>query len=69
MTQGIGRLRARTLTIDVDGTVLSAGLKTEGAARGYNPHRRKVPSYFPISAYLADSGHFLKTGQPARQRP
>ena len=60
VAQGVRWLRARTLTIDVDGTVLSTGLKTGGAARGYNPHRRKVPSYFPISAYLADSGHFLR---------
>ena len=60
VARGVRWLRARTLTIDVDGTVLSTGLKTEGAARGYNPHRRKVKSYFPVSAYLADSGHFLR---------
>jgi hypothetical protein len=53
-------LAARTLTIDVDGTVLSTGLKVAWAFRGYNPHHRKVPSYFPISAYLADSGHVLR---------
>ncbi len=60
VARGVRQLRARTLTIDVDGTVLSTGLKAGGAARGYNPHRRKVPSYFPITAYLADSGHFLR---------
>jgi hypothetical protein len=53
-------LPARTLTIDVDGTVISTGLKVAWAFRGYNPHHRKVPSYFPISAYLADSGHILR---------
>ena len=53
-------LRARTLTIDVDGTVLCTGKKVGGAHRGYNPHHRKVPSYYPITAYLADSGHFLR---------
>ncbi len=52
-------LRARTLTIDVDGTVLCTGKHVDGARRGYNPHHRKVPSYYPITAYLADSGHFL----------
>ena len=53
-------LHARTLTIDVDGTVLCTGQKVGGAARGYNPHHRKVPSYYPVSAYLADSGHVLR---------
>ena len=52
-------LRARTLTIDIDGTVLCTGKQVGGARRGYNPHHRKVPSYYPITAYLADSGHFL----------
>ncbi len=52
-------MRSRTLTIDVDGTVLCAGKHVDGARRGYNPHHRKVPSYYPITAYLADSGHFL----------
>ena len=53
-------LRAQWLTIDVDGTVLSTGLQVAWAFRGYNPHHRKVPSYFPISAYLAESGHILR---------
>ena len=51
-------LRARTLTIDVDGTVLCTGKQVGGAHRGNNPHHRKVRSYYPITAYLADSGHF-----------
>ena len=37
-------LHARRLTIDVDGTVLCTGSKVGGAARGYNPHHRKVHS-------------------------
>ena len=56
----INLLRARKLTIDVDGTVLCTGKQVGGARRGYNPHHRKVPSYYPITAYLADSGHFLR---------
>jgi len=61
VTSVVGRcLRARTLTIDVDGTVVSTGLQVGGARRGYNPHRRKVPSYYPITAFLADSGHLLR---------
>jgi hypothetical protein len=53
------RLNLRRLTIDVDGTVLSTGLQVERAFRGYNPHHRKVPSYYPITAYLAQTGHLL----------
>lgn len=50
----------RRLTIDVDGSVVSTGLQVEGARRGYNPHHRKVPSYYPITAYEAQSGQVLR---------
>ena len=48
------------LTLDVDGSVVSTGMSVQGARRGYNPHRRKVPSYFPITAYEAQSGLLLR---------
>jgi hypothetical protein len=50
----------RTLTVDVDGSVVSTGLKVERAFRGFNPHHRKVPSYYPITAYLAETGQILR---------
>ena len=50
----------RTLTIDVDGTVISTGMQVERAFRGFNPHRRNVPSYYPITAYLPETGHMLR---------
>jgi hypothetical protein len=53
-------LGLRRLTVDVDGTVISTGLKVERAFRGYNPHRRKVPSYYPITAFLAQTSQFLR---------
>lgn len=56
---GIRRLGLRTLTIDLDGTVISTGMQVEWAFRGFNPHHRKVPSYFPILAHLAETGQFL----------
>ena len=56
----ITTLELRRLTCDVDGTVLCTGLQTERAFRGYNPHHRKVPSYYPITAYLAQTGQFLR---------
>ena len=49
-------VHARTLTIDVDGTVLCTGSKVGGAARGYNPHHRKVPSYYPVTAFTSYIG-------------
>lgn len=55
----LGELKLPRLTIDVDGTVLSTGLTVERARRGYNPHHRKVPSYFPITAHLAQTGHVV----------
>src|SRR5262249_43987565 len=38
----------------------STGLQVAWAQRGYNPHRRKVPSYYPITAYEAQSGQVLR---------
>ena len=56
----LDRLNLRRLTVDVDGTVLSTGLHVQRAFRGYNPHRRKVPSYYPITAFLAQTAQFLR---------
>ena len=50
----------RRLTIDVDGSVVSTGQQVQWAQRGYNPHHRKVPSYYPITAYEAQSGQVLR---------
>ena len=50
----------RTWTIDVDGVVVSTGLQVERAFRGFNPHHRKVPSYYPIMAHLAETTHVLR---------
>ena len=50
----------RVLMVDVGGTVVSTGMKVERAFRGYNPHHRKVPSYYPMSTYLAETGYILR---------
>jgi hypothetical protein len=60
IAQMLPKLRLRTVTVDVDGTVVSTGLQVERAQRGYNPHRRKVPSYYPIMAHLAETTHILR---------
>ncbi|MBI1873912.1 MAG: IS1380 family transposase [Acidobacteria bacterium] len=53
-------LGLRTLTIDVDGVVVSTGLQVERAFRGFNPHHRRVPSYYPILAHVAETTHILR---------
>ena len=46
-------------TLDVDGSVVSTGLQVQGAMRGFNPHNRKNPSYYPLTALLAQTGHVV----------
>jgi hypothetical protein len=53
-------LGLRTVTIDVDGVVVSTGQQVERAFRGFNPHHRKVPSYYPILAHVAETTHILR---------
>lgn len=53
-------LGLRTVTIDVDGVVVSTGLQVERAFRGFNPHHRRVPSYYPILAHVAETTHILR---------
>src|SRR6516164_1479725 len=53
-------LGLRTVTIDVDGVVVSRGLQVARAFRGFNPHHRKVPSYYPILAHVAETTHILR---------
>lgn len=54
-TEGLGRL-----TIDIDGSVITTGASVSWPFRGFNPHHRKDPSYYPILAYLAATGHILR---------
>jgi len=61
----IERLGLSRLTIDVDGTVIRTGGKVAWAFRGFNPHHRKDPSYYPVLAHLAQTGQILRL----RNRP
>src|SRR5262245_55899537 len=56
----IARLKLPRLTIDVDGTVVRTGATVAWAFRGFNPHHRKDPSYYPLVAHLAQTGHILR---------
>ncbi|HEX5093940.1 MAG TPA: IS1380 family transposase, partial [Burkholderiales bacterium] len=50
---------AQRWTLDFDGSVLTTGLQVERAERGFNPHHRKNPSYYPIVCTLAQTGHVI----------
>jgi len=54
------RLDLPRLTIDLDGTVVRTGNTVAWAFRGYNPHFKKDPSYYPLLAHLAETGHMLR---------
>lgn len=56
----IARLGLPRLTIDVDGTVVRTGATVGWAFRGFNPHHRKDPSYYPLLAHVAQTGHILR---------
>ena len=65
VSETLRRLRCRRVTLDVDGSVISTGLQVAWAKRGFNPHHRKVPSYYPILAHVAQTGQILA----AKNRP
>src|SRR4029077_6328584 len=47
-------------TIDVDGSVIRTGATVGWAFRGFNPHHRKDPSYYPLVAHVAQTGPILR---------
>ncbi len=59
----VRRLALPRLTIDVDGTVVRTGTTVGWAFRGFNPHHRKDPSYYPLLAHVAQTGHILRSKQ------
>lgn len=65
VTDELARLKLPRLTLDVDGTVIRAGNEVAWAFRGFNPHHRKDPSYYPLLAHVAQTGHVLRL----RNRP
>src|SRR6266481_495438 len=56
----VRRLALPRLTIDLDGTVVRTGATVGWAFRGFNPHHRKDPSYYPLLAHVAQTGHILR---------
>ena len=60
VAEELTRLELPRLTLDVDGTVIRTGGKVAWAFRGFNPHHRKDPSYYPLLAHVAQTGHILR---------
>ena len=58
--EAIERERLGRLTVDIDGSVITTGASVSWAFRGFNPHHRKDPSYYPILAHVAQTGHILR---------
>jgi hypothetical protein len=61
VTESLARWKLARLTIDVDGAVIRTGTTVRWAFRGFNPHHRKDPSYYPLFAHVAQTGHILQT--------
>lgn len=53
------RAELRRITLDLDGTVIRTRERAQGSARGFNPHHPKDPSYYPLTAHLAQTGQVL----------
>jgi hypothetical protein len=60
VAEALARLELPRLTIDVDGSVVRTGTTVGWAFRGFNPHHRKDPSYYPLFAHVAQTGHILR---------
>jgi hypothetical protein len=65
VVEQLQRLALPRITLDVDGTVVCTGMQVEWAFRGFNPHHRKTPSYYPLLAHVAQTGQILRL----RNRP
>lgn len=55
----LGRLQQvkfRTITLDFDGSVLSASRRAEGTAVGFNKKKKGARSYYPLFCTVAQSG-------------
>ena len=52
-------LGLRQITIDLDGTVISTRGNPTLALKGYNSIKRGAKSYFPLTAHIGETGHFI----------
>lgn len=55
----VAQLGLNKITIDLDGTVISTKGHPSWAFKGYNPIKKGAKSYFPLTAHIGETGHFL----------
>lgn len=55
----LNELGLNEVTIDLDGTVISTKGHPSWAFKGYNPIKKGAKSYFPLTAHVGETGHFL----------
>ena len=54
-------LKLKTLTIDIDGTVICNRGVPDGSKKGYNPIRKGAFGYYPLLAMIAQTGQWIKS--------
>lgn len=59
VVEKINELGLNEITIDLDGTVISTKGHPSWAFKGYNPIKKGAKSYFPLTAHVGETGHFL----------
>jgi hypothetical protein len=65
VVEKIQELGLYDLTVDLDGTVISTRGNPSWSFKGYNPIKKGANSYFPLTAHIAETGHFLSiTNRP-----
>jgi hypothetical protein len=59
VVEKLTELGLNEITVDLDGTVISTKGHPSWAFKGYNPIKRGANSYFPLTAHVGETGHFL----------
>ena len=59
VVEKLQELGLNEITIDLDGTVISTKGNPSWAFKGYNPIKKGAKSYFPLTAHVGETGHFL----------
>ena len=53
-------LKLKTITIDIDGTIVWSRGFPDGSKKGYNPIKKGAFGYYPLLAMVAQTGQFIK---------
>lgn len=65
VVEKIQELGLYDLTVDLDGTVISTRANPSWSFKGYNPIKKGANSYYPLTAHIGETGHFLSvTNRP-----